>query len=238
MAVGTWGLGWVLLGGGVIFAFFSLFRFAVNVGFIERPIVQGAIWGTITGQPELGLKIGFFFELLWLDLFPAGTFIPPQSIFSVFSSVLLVHLLLLSTPSEIFLVMMSTIPFAFMGAWLENRQREWQNKNYNLLLRWASKKQTHAGPKKMIGISLLQQLALNTTFGGVGLYVLYLFWNTLSPHIPQNTFLSWPVAWLLAGIGGMMALRIRRAYLLFLGMVAGAGGLLLVSWLGVLPVWG
>lgn len=219
----------------LLYALFSLFRYSISIGFIERPLLQGVIWGAVTGQPEIGFYIGVFFELLWLDLFPAGTFIPPQSVFAVFASTVLVKSLSAVRAEEIFLIMLVCIPFAFLGSWFENRQREWQNKNYNLLLRWASRKQSHTRPRKMILTSISQQFILNTIFGAASLYLLLFLGRKLLPYLPAADFFTWPMAWLTAAVGGILALRLRKAYALFFCGLAGAAGVICAAWLNFLP---
>ena len=65
------------------FALFFLIRFAFNLGFVHRPLFAAALWALFTWQIQPALGAGIFFELLWLDLFPAGTFIPPQSLLAL-----------------------------------------------------------------------------------------------------------------------------------------------------------
>ncbi|MFO7818184.1 MAG: PTS sugar transporter subunit IIC [Thermodesulfobacteriota bacterium] len=236
MALDALGVHWYILFSTVFFAVFSLFRFSVNIGFVERPVVQGGLWGMVIGQPELGLKVGFFFELLWLDLFPAGTFIPPQAVFSVFASLVLGKILMATQPDQIFILMLCTIPLAFLGSWLEGRQREWQNKSYNLLLRWAARKQSHTPPQKMVAASIRQQMILNMVFGLSSLYFLYFCGLRLLPFIPDTNYFTWPMAWLMAGVGGIMALRVRKAYAFFFLGLAGVAAFMLIEWLNFLPV--
>lgn len=43
---------------------------------ISRPIVSGSIIGALFNEVGAGLVIGSFFELLWIDRMPVGTYIP------------------------------------------------------------------------------------------------------------------------------------------------------------------
>ncbi|MFP4657790.1 MAG: hypothetical protein ACLFMP_03765, partial [Desulfonatronovibrionaceae bacterium] len=114
--------------------------------------------------------------------------------------------------------------------------REWQNKNYNLILRWASRKQHHAGPEKMVLFSLGQQALVNTLFAAASLFVLLFAASWLLPYVPNIEIITWPVLWLAAAVGGIMSLRLRRAYTLFFCGLAGAGGIMLAGWLDLLSV--
>ena len=41
------------------------------------------LWALLTFRLQPALSAGIFFELLWLDLFPAGTFIPPHGLLAL-----------------------------------------------------------------------------------------------------------------------------------------------------------
>lgn len=71
----------ILLAGGSFFALLSLTRVAVDLGFVHRPIFAALLWAGLTFSLQPAMSAGIFFELLWLDLFPAGTFIPPHALF-------------------------------------------------------------------------------------------------------------------------------------------------------------
>ena len=69
---------------GFFFGLLSLFRNAVHLGFLDRPLVIGILFALILDPDIPFLGIGIFFELLWLDAIPAGTYIPPQSQLAAF----------------------------------------------------------------------------------------------------------------------------------------------------------
>lgn len=45
---------------------------------ISRPVVAGALVGTLLGDPLTGLVTGAMIELLWIDRFPMGRYLPPN----------------------------------------------------------------------------------------------------------------------------------------------------------------
>ena len=214
-----------------------MFRFALNFGFVDRPLVAAFFWSSITGEWATSLNLAIFFELFWLDLFPAGTFIPPQTLFSTFASMTLVYVLDLNLTEEIFLAMILTIPLALFGSWLEGRQRMWQNKSYNQLLKRVRRGyQNEFCPEKLISKSILQILIVNFIFAYLSIYALIFIYEKIAPIWPRNSFLAWPYLWIFASIGGILSLRIRRAYVVFFTGVLMAGVYLIfkdVGWLSV-----
>ncbi|MBT8763409.1 hypothetical protein KFV02_05635 [Desulfohalobiaceae bacterium Ax17] len=207
-----------------------MFRFALNFGFVDRPLVAALFWSYITGEWSVSLNLAIFFELFWLDLFPAGTFIPPQSLFSTFASITLIHILNLNLIEEIFFAMILTIPLALFGSWLEGRQREWQNKSYNQLLkrcRRGYQNENKFCPGKLISGSILQILTINIVFAYLSIHFLIFIYEKIAPILPRNSFLAWPYLWIFASIGGILSLRIRRAYAVFFTGVLTAGAYLI-----------
>lgn len=45
---------------------------------ISRPVVAGPLTGWILGDPYTGLLCGAFIELIWIDRFPIGKYVPPN----------------------------------------------------------------------------------------------------------------------------------------------------------------
>ncbi|MFW6005353.1 MAG: hypothetical protein ACOCPN_02640, partial [Desulfonatronovibrionaceae bacterium] len=63
--------------GRFFFALLSLARFSVQTGILDRPLVAGFLIYLVTGEMFPAMYVAVFFELLWIDIIPAGTFIPP-----------------------------------------------------------------------------------------------------------------------------------------------------------------
>lgn len=58
---------------------------------LSRPIVVGSIAGYLTGDLFLGIQLGIFTELIYLDFIPVGGIVPPSGAVSVSVAVLMAH---------------------------------------------------------------------------------------------------------------------------------------------------
>jgi len=172
-----------------------------------------------------------FFELFWLDIIPVGTFIPPLSLFSTLASLLLIHVLGVYHPAKIALVMFATVPFASLGAWVEAKQRSWQNREFNMLV--ISTRRGHANafaPGKFIHKGIMHTFFLQAFFCCVSLFFLFGILKTILPLVHPYPWISWPVLWLLASMGGVLSLRFRRAPCFWgCGVLGIAGGLWMLA---------
>lgn len=105
---------------------------------------------------------------------------------------------------------------ALIARELEAYQRRLQNGSYNALLRWArSSSSTEHLPEKLIHLSLLQQLVMNFILFSFGLMALIGCYTILQDHLPADYLVfpfSWGWLWILAAVGGLLSLRIRKAY--------------------------
>ncbi len=171
--------------------------------------------------------MAFFFELFWLDIIPVGTFIPPVGLFSTVTSLTLIQLFGLNQPSEIAVVLTATIPFAAFMAWLEARQRLWQNREFNLLV--VSTRRGNArlfAPQDYIRKGMGHSFVLHGLVCLAILVLLSLFLERLLPFVRISPWIVWPHLWLVASLGGVIAMRFRSAYLFMTGGIAvGALGL-------------
>ncbi len=178
----------------------------------------GLLWGFLFGDYQTSLGVGIFFELFWLDQIPAGTYIPPNTVLSTFLTLSLVQYFSLISPSAIMLPLALSVPLALMGAKIEYYQRRWQDSGYNTLLQWARipvpRRNPHQ-PERLVMLSLLQQLCLNFALFTVGLLVLIGLLTIFPLHsllYIGGLKLTWPHLWLMAALGGLLALRVKRSY--------------------------
>jgi len=104
----------VALVGGIICLDRILFQ-----AMISRPIVAGPFIGIILGDPYTGLIVGAFIELLWIDRFPIGVYIPPNdsvvAILVTAGSILVGRELGHVSRELIALSMLLFIPFGIVG---------------------------------------------------------------------------------------------------------------------------
>jgi PTS system mannose-specific IIC component len=198
------------------FGLISLTRFGFNLSLFDRPITFGLLGALLTGNPFPSIGIGIFFELIWLDFFPAGTFIPPHQILPTFLSLSLASYLEIYSPENVMPILFLTLPLAWIGTRLEHWQRNLQNKNYNKLVRWTDHEPDSFRPESLVLGSLVQIALFNCILFVVCFVVLFvileyvfIFWSG------RFEGLAWSYLWLTACVGGILSLRIRRAYEVF-----------------------
>ncbi len=193
----------------------SLTRFACNTGLLDRPLTIGLLWGALTGEWTTAAGVSIFFELFWLDLFPAGTYIPPHGALSVFLCLSVSHLLGLSAAHQVFPVMILSLPLAWFGSRLEHWQRTFQNKSYNQLIQWSREEWSSFRPKILVKRSMLQIGLVNLALFMVAAVLLVaLLQDTPQVGRLMPSWVSWPLLWMVASIGGVLSLRIKRAHVL------------------------
>jgi len=167
----------------------------------------------LTGDVFPTIYIAVFFELLWLDLIPAGTFIPPNAVFCLVAATALTMFFQLEYPAQIFMMMLLTLPGAYLLARFEGWHRVRQNRNYNLILRQSRDKFSSFHPEKMILSSLGETFAINFLAACLGIYLLSLIYPLIDSLLhPLQDILTWPHLLMAAGISALAALRIRKAY--------------------------
>jgi len=208
--------------------FFGLFtqtRTSVNTGFLERPITVGLIAALLTGQWTQCVGVGIFFELLWLDLFPAGTYVPPQRILSTLLVCCVLSVLSLTWPSLVVIPILCALPTASLGTFLEKRLRLVQSENHSRLVDWAEQSPAVSFPAPMIWISLAKKIVVESGLFLVLAVLVTTFTATLQSVFPAAQppwDVQWPHLWSMALIGAILSVRIRKAYhILLAGVVLG-----------------
>ncbi len=183
---------------------------------------MGFFWGAITGDFTVSLGVSLFFELVWLDLFPAGTIIPPQSLAPTLASLAVAHHFGITQPSVAALVMVASLPLGLLFARLERYHRQYENRAHSSLLAWARYPARSSGPVRLTRGSILVMAPLNMAVFALSLILLTVFTAVLLPmaspllgRIPM----TWPHLWVIASIGVVLSLRHRPAYAILLGGV-------------------
>lgn len=171
-------------------------------------------------MPE-SLAIGIFFELFWLDLFPAGTFIPPHAPAATLTTLALASRLGAVEPRVVLLAILLGLPMSWLGARLDQVRREFENRNYNRVLQDA-RKPADFHPERVVLASLAVLCALHFLVFGLCLGLLDWLAGLIEPlwlDLFADLPVSWPWLWLAASLGAVLSLRWRRAYaLLTLGV--------------------
>jgi len=171
--------------------------------------------------------VGIFFELLWLDLFPAGAYIPPNGLLSFCLAITMLRLF--PEPS------MGTALTTLLGSALVGQGAAsielWYRKYHDAALMRLAQTNRRAylptfDPDGIVLRGIVEQWIL-----GWGGFVLAgsILWAalTLVRHLPlPDQSVSWPILLLGAlSTGGVLSLRTRRAW----AVAAGGWAMLLIA---------
>lgn len=215
------------------FALFSLFRFSISFGLLERPLVVGICWALVTGQWEVSLAVAIFLELSWLDIIPAGTFIQPHLAAAAFMALSLCTYLGLEQPSQALVAMLAGVPMAWLGTQLESSLRTFNNRAYNITLLWARRADQEPFPTRVLlvalGATFVASWLFFVLFGSALAWLVQMVMPAIS-NLLSGLEVTWPQLWLAASFGGLLALRLKQALGIF------AGGLAAVALVAVLGV--
>ncbi len=196
-------------------ALFSMFRYSISLGFIERPLVVALIWASITGEWTMSMSIAIFFELGWLDQIPTGTYIPPHLTAATVAALALSSGLGLTLPSEIFVVILASIPLAWVGRRGEAALQERNSYIYDRSMLWVRSQDSTPFPTQLIYRAMAWTFLTSLIVFFVFILGLHFILDLILPYIAtllSGLNVSWSHLWMGASIGGLLALRIRRAY--------------------------
>lgn len=198
-----------------LFGFACVVRSSCYAGLMDRPICIAAIWGIFSGDWSLAIPLGIFFELFWMDLLGAGTYIPPNANMPLLLCLMLNEVLPLQVSASEhipLLFMVITLPLAYLATSLEQKHRQ-------DLISVHDKYVEQGQMKEAVGPFVIAQSIFGLWFMESLLFVLLavaLFWLskgliTVFGTFPSPHNLGWPVLWLVAALGGVLALRTKRA---------------------------
>ena len=215
VAPDVWSAVWVLLAS-ALFTVFSLLRFSFNIGVVERPLVQGLVWGLVVGDVTFAVSVSLVFELFWLDLIPAGTFIPPNTAASNLVVLALAAIFGFHDPSQVVFPILLSLPLAWVASRGEQFLRRRQDQGYDVLQSWLeSGTEDQYRPQDLVRRAAVRSalayflfmLAVTTTMTVAVAWLLGL--GFLRPPVAMFT---WPHLWIAASLGGLLALRVPGAY--------------------------
>lgn len=200
----------------------------MDAGFLHRPLFAAAFWALLTWRYQPAMNLGVFFELLWLDLFPAGTVIPPHALFALTASLTVLANLNEPNMRLTTLVLVASFPLAALGAWMERAYRTRQNLNFTALLVWSRRKTaSESAQTPLILRALGEQFALCGGIFALCASALLALARVLGPWIEDGVQPEWFMLWIGASIGAILALRIRTAH------AVGAASLIVAILLGL-----
>lgn len=201
----------------------SAFRYSVSAGLLDRPLVIGFIWAAFSGEWDMTIKLALFFELFWLDLMYVGTYIPPFSSMSLLMCLLLVDYFNIDNVWQLPLPLLLSLPWALTGSAMERWMRQRQSMLYFIWVERGEAARQYSVPGRIFIQCILKLMALQAiVFAGCytiteNLGHLIVNWTGL----PVFSWLNWGLLWTLgAAMGGFMALRTRRAYIIFAAAMA------------------
>lgn len=215
------------------FALFSLFRSSVSIGLLERPLVVGFFWGALFGNYSTSLSCAIFYELLWLDFIPVGTFIPPHMTAATFTCLALATYFGLESPPFVFVALLAGLPMAWLGARLDRTMRDRLNRSYSSVLQWVRHPVGENLPSQLVARTLLGKMVVFWLFFVVMIGVSALaVRGVLAEFSGQiaSLKLEWYQFWIAASIGGLLSLRLRSLYL---SVGAGAAAFGILRFLGI-----
>lgn len=161
------------------------------------------------------MLVAVFYELLWLDFIPVGTFIPPHTTAATFTALALCSYFDLASLPLASLALVAGLPMAWLGARLERTMRDRLNRSYSGVLQWVRKPTDVAAPGRLLMGTLLSKLLANWLFFLLGAGLLAVSMQAvLQQHgaMLASVRISWSELLLAASVGGLLALRLRSLY--------------------------
>jgi len=114
-------------------------------------------------------------------------------------------------------VLFASMPLAWIGTRIEGLLREREKDSYNQLLNWARNPQSPNLPSILVLRSLLRSfLSAWVSFFIAVMALKYIIGGLLAlyPGVFSSMDVTWPYLWIAATLGGLMALRVKRAYVI------------------------
>ena len=113
------------------------------------------------------------------------------------------------------LLLVLSLPLAYLGAWAEQRYRKRQNLSYNTLIIWNRRGVTHPySPDRLVFQALGEMFALNFAVYMLCAAALLATMRLAQPWVAGGPQPGWPMLWIGACAGAILALRVRKAYAL------------------------
>lgn len=101
---------------------------------ISRPFIVGSILGALTGNLFLGLQIGIFTELIYIDYLPIGGVVPPSGAITAAVAILMNHFFGMNVYFAFFVGILCGQMFSFIERYLRTRRSDFLEKFENKLV--------------------------------------------------------------------------------------------------------
>ncbi|WP_363315625.1 PTS sugar transporter subunit IIC [uncultured Desulfovibrio sp.] len=191
----------------------GVFRHTLIFRLVDRPLFAALLMGLLTGDWLLALPLGITLELLWLDVVPLGSVVPPQGVLSFLLMFPLVRLYGWSAPGALLLPLLLAVLAAYAAAFAERSQRVLLNRIMPAVEGYCRTGRGCApGHALLLGISLRAcwQFALYLIcFVGLTLVFEGLDSQRRGPLLRN---INWPMMYVAAMLGAVLSLRVRKAY--------------------------
>lgn len=129
-------------------------------------------------------------------------------------------------------VIFASMPLAWLGAKLDEVLRDQGRGSYNKLLTWARNPQSENLPGTLILQSVARKFVMSWLTFFVAIVILkqcFQLLFSMYPGLLSSVDVTWAHLWVAATLGGLMALRLKRAYVV---LITG------VSLFVIFSVWG
>ena len=114
-------------------------------------------------------------------------------------------------------ILFASMPLAWIGTRIEGMLREREKDSYNQLLNWTRNPESPNLPTLLVLRSLIRSfLAAWVSFFVAVMLLKYAIGGLLAvyPGVLSTMDVTWPYLWIAATLGGLMALRVKRAYVI------------------------
>ncbi|WP_176631090.1 PTS sugar transporter subunit IIC [Desulfolutivibrio sulfoxidireducens] len=197
------------------FVLFSSLRFSVNLFPLDRPLVVGLVYGAVFGDIPTCMNLAVFFELFWLDLFPAGTYIPPNQAAATLAALTLARCYGQTEAPGVLVASAMSLPLALIFARLEAFHRRFETTSQVKARDAAERHGVLLSPGRLIRRSLTDMAIINGVCFSLALAGLVaagkLLFAMLDPILARQS-MSYAHLWILGSLGGVLSLRHRPAY--------------------------
>jgi len=199
---------------------------------VSQPLISGAILGWLGGDPELGLRIGFLMQLLWIGNLPVGAARVPESNGAAMIATILTIQLHAARDTHhetiILFVILYSLLLSYLGSDIVKLIRNW---NINLVNRTLDL--IEKGKTSSLGVIVITALFLLWTamfaFIFAGVWIGYLVFSNLLEQVPieWNLYARYvEIALLGCGVGLTIHLFRGKRFLMIIS-IAGAVGYVL-----------
>lgn len=212
---------------GAFFVLLKLGYYCLGLVAFRHPLTAGiAVW-LVSGDVNM-LMAAIFFELLWLDLFYVGTFVPPDGLFAYLIFVPLAAGLGLGSLPDICPALLLCLPFAELLRWVEGRLRLNQSVNYETLNQVIDARgEVMAAASRALTGSVMRLAFWDVmiySLASVLLYGLVSLWLWRFAGSGSLDWVNWGIMLSLGAVGGLLSLRIPAARVCFGAVALVAGG--------------